>query len=136
MSARHDNERLSQAQTQRRKDEAVSKIIGVDVKCIDLAKHFLGDLALSDDADVDELSQRIQATVDEFCTMAFNIPAAPEEPHLVYDKERRTIVDPRDPDHSRVGMFVLHNCARCDDGKKPCVVGNPRQCEYPHARND
>lgn len=45
-------------------------------------------------------------------------------------------LDPRDPDHSREGIFVHHNCARCSDGKRPCVKGNPRQCEYPHARND
>lgn len=57
---------------------------------------------------------------------------------LRYDKERRTITspDPRDPDHTRIGIFVLHNCWRCKDGRTPCVVGNPHQCEYPHARND
>jgi hypothetical protein len=57
---------------------------------------------------------------------------------LRYDKERRTIVapDPRDPDHMRAGMFILHNCYRCKDGREPCIKGNPRQCEYPHARND
>lgn len=97
-------------------------MISVDEKCIDLARHFLSDIALSDDADVDELAQRIQATAETFCDVTFNIPAAP--------------ADPRDPDYSRTGMFVLHNCSRCSDGKKPCVVGNPSQCEYPHARND
>ena len=58
--------------------------------------------------------------------------------HLRYDKERRTITspDPRDPDYTRVGMFVLHNCSRCKDGREPCIAGNPHQCEYPHARND
>ena len=57
---------------------------------------------------------------------------------LKYDKERRTITapDPRDPDYTRVGMFVLHNCARCKDGREACVAGNPRQCEYPPARTD
>lgn len=45
-------------------------------------------------------------------------------------------VDPRDPHPTREGMFRLHNCARCGSGKRPCVRGNPRQCEYPHARND
>jgi len=57
---------------------------------------------------------------------------------LRYDKERRTIMspDPRDPDYTRVGMFVLHNCSRCKDGREPCIAGNPHQCEYPHARND
>lgn len=45
-------------------------------------------------------------------------------------------IDPRDPDHSREGMFVLHNCWRCQNGAKPCVKSDPRQCEYPHARND
>lgn len=44
--------------------------------------------------------------------------------------------DPRDPDYSRSGIFQDHNCYRCKNGEKPCVVGNPRQCEYPHARND
>lgn len=33
-------------------------------------------------------------------------------------------------------IFRDHNCWRCDDGAKPCVQGHPRQCEYPHARND
>ena len=55
---------------------------------------------------------------------------------LKYDKERRTIVDPRDPDHTRIGMFVLHNCWKCKNGTEACIVGNPRQCEFPHARND
>lgn len=44
--------------------------------------------------------------------------------------------DPRDPDHSRPGIFAYHNCSRCDDGKRPCKQGNPRQCEFPIARND
>ncbi len=44
--------------------------------------------------------------------------------------------DPRDPDHSRSGIFVHHNCYRCGSGEMPCVNGNPNQCEYPHARND
>ena len=34
------------------------------------------------------------------------------------------------------GMFRDHSCWKCMDGKKACVAGNPRQCEYPHARND
>jgi hypothetical protein len=44
--------------------------------------------------------------------------------------------EPRDPDPSREGIFRDHNCYRCQSGEKPCVAGNPRQCEYPHARND
>jgi len=44
--------------------------------------------------------------------------------------------DPRDPDHSRTGMFVYHNCWKCQSGEKPCVRGNPGRCEFPHARND
>ena len=44
--------------------------------------------------------------------------------------------DPRDPHPTRQGMFRLHNCARCSDGDRPCAQGDPRQCEYPHARND
>ncbi len=45
-------------------------------------------------------------------------------------------VDPRDPDFSRTGKFVLHDCSRCRDGAAACVRGNPNQCEFPHARND
>jgi len=45
-------------------------------------------------------------------------------------------VDPRDPDYSREGVFVDHNCWRCDSGKKPCIKGNPRDCDTLHARND
>lgn len=44
--------------------------------------------------------------------------------------------DPRDPDYSRIGIFVNHNCSRCRDGELPCKSGNPNRCEYPHARND
>ena len=62
--------------------------------------------------------------------------AAARKKRLVYDKAQRTIVDSRDPDHSRTGIFVMHNCWRCDDGKKPCVQGGPHRCEFPHARDD
>lgn len=34
------------------------------------------------------------------------------------------------------GMFRDHRCWKCQDGAKPCAQGNPRQCEYPRARND
>ena len=44
--------------------------------------------------------------------------------------------DPRDPDHSRSGIFVNHNCYRCRNGKLPCKQGAPNRCDYPHARND
>lgn len=44
--------------------------------------------------------------------------------------------DSRDPDRSRSGIFVLHNCWKCEDGARPCVAGNTQQCEYPHARDD
>jgi hypothetical protein len=33
-------------------------------------------------------------------------------------------------------MFRDHSCWKCQDGTMPCVRGEPRQCEYPHARND
>lgn len=46
------------------------------------------------------------------------------------------VVDPRDPDPSRPGIFRYHNCWKCKDGTLPCAQGNPNQCEYPHARND
>lgn len=44
--------------------------------------------------------------------------------------------DPRDPDHSRSGMFVHHNCSKCDNGAKPCIARNPSNCSWPIARND
>lgn len=44
--------------------------------------------------------------------------------------------DPRDPDPTKEGMFRDHNCWKCKDGALLCVVGEPRRCEYPHARND
>jgi len=44
--------------------------------------------------------------------------------------------DPRDPDPSRSGIFRDHNCSYCKNGEKPCVQGNPLQCEFPMARND
>ena len=45
-------------------------------------------------------------------------------------------VDPREPDHSRPGIFAYHNCYRCEHGKKPCLKGNPRDCDNLFARND
>lgn len=33
-------------------------------------------------------------------------------------------------------IFRDHSCWKCSDGATPCVSGNSRQCEYPHARND
>jgi len=53
---------------------------------------------------------------------------------LVYDKDRRTIVRASEP--AKTGMFILHNCWKCKDGELPCAQGSPRQCEFPHARND
>ena len=45
-------------------------------------------------------------------------------------------VDPRDPDPSRPGVFADHNCSVCDDGRRPCVRNNPRDCDTLFARND
>jgi len=44
--------------------------------------------------------------------------------------------DPRAPDYSRPGIFATHNCWKCRDGQQPCAQGDPRRCEFPHARND
>jgi hypothetical protein len=47
--------------------------------------------------------------------------------------------DPRDPDHSKQGIFVYHNCHRCADGARldRCPTPErPGNCGYPHARND
>jgi hypothetical protein len=35
-----------------------------------------------------------------------------------------------------IGMFRDHRCYRCNSGERACVRGNPRNCEFPHARND
>lgn len=51
-------------------------------------------------------------------------------------KIQEPLPDPRDPDHTRPGIFATHNCWRCKDGDDPCVQGNPRTCEFPRARND
>ena len=51
-------------------------------------------------------------------------------------KKDTGVADPRDPDYSRPGIFATHNCWKCRDGQQPCVCGDPRRCEYPHARND
>lgn len=48
-------------------------------------------------------------------------------------------VDPREPDHTRQGIFVHHNCARCKDGtdlSRCPTPDRPGNCGYPHARND
>lgn len=47
--------------------------------------------------------------------------------------------DPRDSDYSRSGIFVHHNCARCNHGRNlfRCPTPNrPGNCGYPYARND
>lgn len=56
--------------------------------------------------------------------------------YVLHEDAPAASVDPRDPDYSRPGIFATHNCWKCKDGQKPCVTGNPRGCEYPHARND
>jgi len=48
--------------------------------------------------------------------------------HITSTQERKVSV--------RHGMFRDHSCWKCREGERPCVVGDPRQCEYPHARND
>lgn len=60
--------------------------------------------------------------------------AARRKARLIYDKDRRTIVNADRP--AKTGMFVNHSCWKCGDGARPCISGDPRQCEYPHARND
>jgi hypothetical protein len=52
------------------------------------------------------------------------------------DTPRALTLDPRDPDRSREGIFVYHNCYRCEHGKKPCVQGGSHRCDNPRARND
>lgn len=58
------------------------------------------------------------------------------DPTNPFQDRREHLVDPRDPDPSREGIFRDHNCWRCNNGKRPCVKGTPNRCEYPHARND
>ncbi len=55
-----------------------------------------------------------------------------------FNKAKRVAepTDPREPDYSRSGVFINHNCWRCDSGRKPCIKNNPRDCDTLHARND
>jgi hypothetical protein len=53
--------------------------------------------------------------------------------------EYNKTADPREPRRLLPGMHPIfrdHNCSRCKSGEKPCVRGNPSQCDWPHARND
>jgi hypothetical protein len=52
------------------------------------------------------------------------------------DEEERRRERGMGPRHDRAGMFVYHDCWKCRDGSKPCVSGDPGNCEYPHARDD
>jgi hypothetical protein len=51
-------------------------------------------------------------------------------------KERAQQEAAMSPDPTKEGVFRDHNCWKCKDGAAPCVAGNPRQCEFLHARND
>ena len=42
----------------------------------------------------------------------------------------------REAAEGKSGIFRDHSCWKCQDGKKPCVRGEPSRCEYPNARND
>ena len=44
--------------------------------------------------------------------------------------------DGREPDYTREGIFVYHDCWKCQHGAKPCPHAGAHRCEYPHARND
>lgn len=49
------------------------------------------------------------------------------------------IQDPRDLDYTHEGIFIYHNCARCQDGKRPDRCPTPERpgnCGYPQARDD
>ena len=45
-------------------------------------------------------------------------------------------IDSREPDYTREGIFIYHNCWKCQNGAKPCKEGSPNRCGYPRARND
>lgn len=76
----------------------------------------------------------LEPTPGAVCSLATDRKMAPEPsaPHLQPARP-----DPRDPDHSRTGVFVYHNCWRCYDGQLPCVTpGGSAGCPNLHARND
>lgn len=106
-------------------NQLYGSVMGHDAEMLDKAARAIEDLS--------ERLERAERVVE-----AGKLHEDKAKRQLRYDKERRTITspDPRDPDHTRIGMFVLHNCWHCKDGREPCVAGNPHQCEYPHARND
>lgn len=48
-------------------------------------------------------------------------------------------LSPRDPDRTREGIFVYHNCSRCRNGSRldRCPTPErPGNCGHPIARND
>lgn len=52
-------------------------------------------------------------------------------------ERRRAVEDGMEPrNNPQHPMFRDHNCWKCREGERPCVAGNPNQCEFPHARND
>lgn len=88
---------------------------------------------------------RLTTTAGKARSVTVSVPPNPDRAKHGVASERgidhiATIVhqaiDGRDPDHSRSGIFIHHNCWRCKSGAEPCAVGNPNDCEYPQARND
>ena len=124
MSARHDTDLLSQAQQRRRKDEALSKIIGVDIKCLHLARHFLTDLTLSDNAVVNELAWHIQKTVGDFLTRSTERNSMKCEYCGGSGK-----IDINEP-----GAYGYMTCDKCDGYGAMCdICGRPMllgECEW------
>ena len=56
-----------------------------------------------------------------------------------YDEVEVKLLDSRDPDPTRNGIFRDHNCARCQNGvdlARCPTPDRPGNCGEPHARND
>jgi hypothetical protein len=92
------------------------------------ALHAAGQRAWAERAEI--AAMRIGGGGRDVAELLFEVDCA------VSRERHGAVVDPRDPDPSRDGIFRNHNCHRCRDGQRPCVRGSPRQCEWPHARND
>jgi len=56
------------------------------------------------------------------------------EPRFIVSLD--SALDTRDPDPSREGIFLYHNCSVCRNGAKPCTSSVPGNCGNPIARND
>jgi hypothetical protein len=62
-------------------------------------------------------------------------PADSRDPRIEWKPDTNPFLVPAGYVH-RDAMFRDHNCSRCRSGERACVQGEPRRCDWLHARND